>query len=206
MTIVQDAFIIPDDIATGVATGLYRRIGSVVRYASGPNKGQIVKHLEPINLNATRQASGLGAKVLRFAVQHRKGVAIVSSVAAATGLVVFCFNEWKNREPEVLTVFRSVLKEYIDAIRSGDMDINKINALRKALENLKKHKDYESISLQLTAEEIELLMERVLNYTLKLAENNSVVVPVDRMNKSNNVLINLQGYLEEQKRVFEIAV
>ena len=45
MAIVQDAFYIPDDIATGLATGLYRRIGSIVRYAVGPNKGQIVKHL-----------------------------------------------------------------------------------------------------------------------------------------------------------------
>ena len=43
MAIVQDVFDIPDDIATGLATGLYRRIGSVVRYAVGQNKGQIVK-------------------------------------------------------------------------------------------------------------------------------------------------------------------
>lgn len=42
MAIVQDVFDIPDDIATGLVTGLYRRIGSVVRYAVGPNKGQIV--------------------------------------------------------------------------------------------------------------------------------------------------------------------
>ena len=41
MTVVQDAFYIPDDIATGLATGLYRRIGSVVRYAIGPNKGKL---------------------------------------------------------------------------------------------------------------------------------------------------------------------
>lgn len=29
MAVVQDAFFIPDDIATGLATGLYRRIGSI---------------------------------------------------------------------------------------------------------------------------------------------------------------------------------
>ena len=28
MAIVQDAYFIPDDIATGLATGIYRRIGS----------------------------------------------------------------------------------------------------------------------------------------------------------------------------------
>ncbi len=47
MAVVQDAFFIPDDIATGLATGLYRRIGSVVRYATGPNKGRIVKAFRP---------------------------------------------------------------------------------------------------------------------------------------------------------------
>lgn len=52
MAIAQDAFFIPNDIATGLATGIYRRIGSVVRWATGPNKGQIVKHLNPIDLPA----------------------------------------------------------------------------------------------------------------------------------------------------------
>lgn len=52
MDIAQDAFFIPDDIATGLAAGIYRRIGSVVRWVTGPNKGQIVKHLKPIDLTA----------------------------------------------------------------------------------------------------------------------------------------------------------
>lgn len=50
MAIAQDAFFILDDIATGLETGLYRRIGSVVRCAIGPNKGQYVKHLQIITL------------------------------------------------------------------------------------------------------------------------------------------------------------
>ena len=38
MAIVQDVFDIPDDIATKLATGVYKRIGSVVRYAVGPKR------------------------------------------------------------------------------------------------------------------------------------------------------------------------
>ena len=72
MPVVQDAFFIPDDIATGLATGLYRRIGSVVRYAVGPNKGQIVKHLKPIDLKAAEEAQGLGVKALKFVKQHNR--------------------------------------------------------------------------------------------------------------------------------------
>ena len=76
MPVVQDAFYIPDDIATGLATGLYRRIGSVVRYAVGPNKGQIVKHLKPIDLKVAEEAQGIGVKALQFVKEHKKGTII----------------------------------------------------------------------------------------------------------------------------------
>ena len=72
MAIAQDAYFIPDDIATGLATGIYRRIGSVVRWATGPNKGQIVKHFKPIDLPAAEQVQGVGAKALQFVKQHKK--------------------------------------------------------------------------------------------------------------------------------------
>lgn len=64
MAVVQDAFFIPDDIATGLATGLYRRSGSVVRYTTEPNKGRIVKHLDPVNLKPDGQAQSISVKVL----------------------------------------------------------------------------------------------------------------------------------------------
>lgn len=72
MAIVQDSFFIPDDIATGLATGLYRKIGSVVRYAVGPNKGQIVKHLQPVNIKTAEQAQGVGSIAFQFVKQHKK--------------------------------------------------------------------------------------------------------------------------------------
>ena len=62
MAIAQDAFFIPDDIATGLATGIYRRIGSMVRWATGTNKSQIVKHLKPIDLPAANRCRALVLK------------------------------------------------------------------------------------------------------------------------------------------------
>ena len=53
MTVIQEAFDIPDDIMTKILTGEYRRIGGVVRYAGGSHKGQIVKHLDPVELKTT---------------------------------------------------------------------------------------------------------------------------------------------------------
>ncbi len=205
MAIAQDAFYIPDDIATGLATGLYRRIGSVVRYAVGPNKGQIVKHLQPIDLKAAEQAQGLGAKALQFVQHHKKEVGIAAIGAAVVGVGIWGYNKWKNHEPKVLTEFRAALKTYIDAIRNGNMDIDKINGLMEALEALKQHKDYEKISIQLSAEDLEVLVGRIYDYTIKLAADNAVDLSDEELNPNNGAIINLQSYLKAQKRIFEEA-
>ena len=205
MAIAQDAFYIPDDIATGLATGLYRRIGSVVRYAVGPNKGQIVKHLQPIDLKAVEQAQGLGTKVLQFVQHHKKEVSITAIGVAVIGAGIWGYYKLKNHEPKALTEFRAALKTYIDAIRIGSMDIDKINSLMKSLEALKKHKDYEKIKIQLSAEDLEVLVGRIYNYTIKLAADNAVELSNDELNLNNGAIINLESYLKAQKRIFEAA-
>ena len=209
MAIVQDAFYIPDDIATGLATGLYRRIGSVVRYAVGPNKGQIVKHLKPIDLKTAEEAQGIGVKALQFVKQHKKASIIIMVGAAAVGAGAWAYNTIKNREPKVVTDFRASLKVYIDAIRAGNMDVEKINNLMGALEELKKHKDYEKISIQLTSEELGVLVGRIYEYTIKLAKDNDVDLREEELNtadmKNAGTFINLQNYLKAQKIIFEAA-
>lgn len=209
MPIVQDAFFIPDDIATGLATGLYRRIGSVVRYAVGSNKDQIVKHLKPIDLKAAEEAQGLGVKALQFVKQHKKGPIVAVIGAAAVGTGVWVYNKVKNHEPKVVTDFRAALRVYIDAIREGNMDIDKIDKLMVRLEELKKHKDYEKISIQLTTEDLEVLVGRIYDYTIKLAKDNDVELTEDELRtsraKNTGTIVNLQNYLKAQKRIFEEA-
>ena len=204
MAVVQDAFFIPDDIATGLATGLYRRIGSVVRYATGPNKGRIVKHLDPVNLKAVEQARGIGVKTLQFVKQHKKGtiITVVSAAAIGTGLVIY--NKIKNHEPKVLMKFRVALRAYIEAIRKGNMDSDKINDLMECLGALKEYKDYDKISIQLTTEELEVLVGRIYDYTVKLAKDNDVELSDEDLLQKNNsdTIINLEMYLKAQKRIF----
>lgn len=205
MAIAQDSFFIPDDIATGLATGLYRRIGSVVRYATGPNKGQIVKHLRPIDLKTAEQAQGVGVKALQFVKQHKKGTIIVAASTAVIGTGIVVYNKGKNHEPKVVTEFRANLKTYVDAIRNGNMDIDKINNLMNSLEALKADKNYSKISIQLTSEEIEVLVGRIYEYTLKLVRDNEIEVTEDEIGSKKDAIINLQSYLKLQKRIFEEA-
>ena len=207
MPVVQDAFYIPDDIATGLATGLYRRIESVVRYAVGPNKGQIVKHLKPIDLKVAEEAQGIGVKALQFVKEHKKGTIITVAAAAVVGTGAFVYSKVKNHEPKVVTEFRTALRVYIDAIREGNMDIDIINNTMDALEELKQHKNYEKISIQLATEVLEVLVGRIYEYTIKLAKDNDVELPEDELRTSHaktvGTIINLQNYLKAQKRIFE---
>lgn len=207
MPVVQDAFYIPDDIATGLATGLYRRIGSVVRYAVGPNKGQIVKHLKPIDLKVAEEAQGIGVKALQLVKEHKKGTIITVAAAAVVGTGAFVYSKVKNHEPKVVTEFRTALRVYIDAIREGNMDIDIINNTMDALEELKQHKNYEKISIQLATEDLEVLVGRIYEYTIKLTKDNGVELPEDELRTSHaktvGTIINLQNYLKAQKRIFE---
>ena len=207
MAIVQEAFDIPDDILTGLATGLYRRIGSVIRYASGPQKGQIVKHLKPVDIKTAEEAMSIGEKALRFVKVHKKGalITIVATTTVSAGALIY--NKVKNHEPKIVAEFREALRVYIDAVRDGNMDINKIDKLMAALDKLKSHKDYEKISIQLTTEELEVLVGRIYKYTIKLGQDNDVQLLSDELNtaemKNSEAISSLRNYLKAQKRIFE---
>lgn len=200
MAIVQEAYDIPADIMTKILTGKYRRIGSVVRYADGANKGRIVKHLKPVDLKAAEQAQGIGAKALQFAKSNKKALIIVG---IGTGIVAGIYHKINNREIEVVTRFRDALEDYICAIRTGNLDMEVIDQLMTAMEELKKYRDYEKISIQLSTEELDVLVNRIYVYTMKLAKDNSVELTDVEQGASGSAIINLQNYLNTQKRIFE---
>lgn len=205
MPIIQDAFFVPEDIATGLATGLYRRCGGVIRMAEGTDKGKIVTFLDSANLNAVEQAQGLGTKALQFVQDHKKTAGIAAVGIAIVSAGALGYYKWKSHEPKVLVDFRAALKTYIDAIRNGDMDLNKINTLMDALDALKTHKNYKKICIQLTAEDLELLVGHIYDYTVKLAHDNSVALSSEDLKQNSDTIINLLSYLDVQKRIFESA-
>ena len=205
MAIVQEAFDIPADIMTKILTGEYRRIGGIVRYAVGPKKGQIVKHLDPVDLKAAEQAKGIGAKVLQFAKNNKKGLMIGGAIAGAAAAGGYIYYKVKTHEPAVVTKFRAALRTYIAEIRKGNLELDTIDALMSALDDLKKHKDYEKFKITLSTEDLDTLVNRIYEYTLRLAANNKVELTEEERSRSDNSIMNLQKYLRTQKRIFEEA-
>ncbi len=192
MAIIQEAFDIPDDIAIGLASGLYRRIGGVVRYAVGENKGQIVKHLKPVELTKDQDAAlSMAEKALQFGRQHKKlmvGAAAVAGIAAAGGGIYAGVTVHKRNR------FQKAFKRYIDAIRSGELNVEIIEDLESALSNMK--------TVNMKASELSLLVGHIRDYTLKLAENNNIDVDIK---KTDTPIIELKQYLEMQKRILKTA-
>ena len=205
MAIVQEAFDIPADIMTKLLTGEYRRIGGVVRYAIGPKKGQIVKHLDPVDLKVAEQGKGIVVKALQLAKKNKEGLIIGGAIAGAAAIGGFIYYKVKTHEPAVVVEFRAVLRTYIAEIRKGNLELDTINALMSALDELKKHKDYEKFKITLSTEDLDTLVNRIYDYTIRLAENNKVELTEEELSKTDNSILNLQNYLKTQKRIFETA-
>lgn len=74
-----------------------------------------------------------------------------------------------------------------------------------ALDALKEHKHYEKLRIQLITEELEILVGRIYEYTVNLAEDNSVTLSDADLRRNKNAIINLEAYLDTQKRIFESA-
>ena len=207
MAIVQEIFDIPEDIMIKLNIKEYRRIGGVVRYACGPKKGQIVKHLEPVNLKEALDVQGIGVKAIQFAKNNKKAII----VGIGTGIAVTVagiYNKLKNREPKVVIEFRKALKAYIDAIRKGMLEIEIIDNLRYCLDDIKNHKDYEKIRIQFYTEEIGILINIIHQYTEKLAKDNVIELTDEEKLITSNVntdILNLQDYLKVQRRIFDAA-
>ena len=208
MAIVQEAFDISEEILSKILTGEYRRIGGVVRYAVGPMKGQIVKHLDPVNLKATEKGRGVGEKVIQFAKQNKKAIIIAGIGTGIAVAGVGIYNKVKNKEPRLVTEFKLALKDYIEAIRKGALELEIIDTLMICLEDIKKHKDYEKINIQLSTEEIGILINNIHVYTEKLARDNSIELTEEEKNiksSKGSYIINLEDYLKVQRRIFEVA-
>lgn len=70
---------------------------------------------------------------------------------------------------------------------------------------MKADKNYSKISIQLTSEELDVLVGRIYEYTLKLASDNEIEIAADDLEEEKDVIKNLQSYLKVQRRIFAEA-
>lgn len=183
-------------------------MGGVVRHAIGPNKGQIVKHLKPVDLKVAQEAQGVASKALQFAKNNKKVLIVVGVSAGIAAAGDGIYYKIKNTEPVVLKEFKKAFREYLNAIRAAKHSEDIIDTMMLSLENLKSHKDYEKFQIQLSAEDLNTIVSKVFEYTKKLAADNNIELDNNDLfgdTSDSNTIIALEFYLNLQKHIFNAA-
>ncbi len=199
MSVVQEAFYIPNSIMESISNGEYIRDGGTVRHAIGSKKGQIVTLLKPVEVSIKEQAKILGENLWNYGKSNKK---VVYISGAAIFLVGGCYYKFIYKEPKVIVDFKVNFKEYIAAVSSGKMNLDLINNLLLSLVELKNHKKFEKFKIKLAAEDIENLINHIHGYTIKLVEDNKMNIDLNELSY-DSTYNNLASYLNIQKDIFE---
>ena len=77
--------------------------------------------------------------------------------------------------------------------------------MEDSLYALKQNKNYNKYVIKLTADDIEVLVNKIQEYTIKLAKDNDLDLLDFNKDKSDDTIINLERYLTIQKKIFEVA-
>ena len=99
--------------------------------------------------------------------------------------------------------FKNALQAYLDEIHVGNLDIQTIENLITALDDLKSHKDYDTYKIGISVEDMDLLIEKIHDYTINLANNNQIALTEQECRRTDDFITNLQNYSKIQKRIFE---
>ena len=199
MAIVQEAFDIPDEVMKKLISGEFQRFGGVVRYAVGPKKGRIVKLLNPVKLEAKKQAMGLGGKAVKLLRTNKKARMAAGAVAGAC----IVYGAWSHRKTKPAAVFKKLLKIYLAEIKQGTLEKDTIDEMLEALDEMEKKDVANKVRISLSAEEVSVLLRQIPDYTIRLAEMNNVDLTDDEKSMENNSIVYLRKYLKTQKRIFE---
>lgn len=208
MAVVTEAFDVPPEIAANIAKGLYRRTGGVVRWAVGTNKGQIVKHLKSVDVARVEQAKSVGGKLFQVAKQNKVAIAVAVVAGVATSAGAFLYRKVIHRGHPSVVQFRVAFSDYLASVREGNLQLAQITELQQALTTLKEFEGYREAVVQLTADDLEALVDIVRQYTEQLATLNHVDLP-ERHRRwlfgNPDTLTLLDGYLTNQQMIFEKA-
>ena len=221
---VQVLFSVPPDIVEGLNSGVYKLFGGVVRNA----KGEIVCHLkdalvvgEKSQMAVQQTAQAANAKSLfattgSLAAKSKVGIGIgIGLAVVATGIGIYKLVTTKKQEkassqevPEEVQRFNIALNDYIQALRQGQLTLEKVSALSEAIEQIKKKEDAGSIKIELTVEQIDSLVGLITLFTKEFAKaNNYPINEMDILPDANmrGKLTFLQKNLAIQQKIMQAS-
>lgn len=199
MAIKQVAFDIPLEIQEKLLSGEFIRYGGIVRDKSG----RIIAHLKEIVPQSAKNS------IVSFLHKNKTAI-IIASIAVvlttAAGITYVVVKNKKNNEdesiPTFIADFNEAFEQYLKSIKTGTVDVDKINNVISSLSEIQQKCDDGKIKIDFSIENLNELVDIIKNYTIQLANANSIEIK-SLDNNNTNKMVQLQHYLEVQKQVFD---
>ena len=202
----QSTFIIPPEIEAGILSRDLVRYGGVVRNLSG----QIVKHLDEVELRAGDEKAAVGVAALLKKPQ----VLIPTLAVAAAAVGGISFASARRRKlavvPESVERYNASLRAYLEAVQEGRLDAGIIDLLISDLNAVVAYSERNGsdICLDFSTEQAAILVTLVVDSTKQLAEANSVdlrELHEKAPASDGGAVVDLRRHLEMQKKIFADA-
>lgn len=204
MPIIQVHLDVPDEVFKKLLTGEYTRNGGVIRRANGSQITNLLQDAKPNTYNS----SSIKKRAIEFALNNP--ILIKEVLKTGKVIVTGLYKKGKNNhQTSVLSkTFKENLTTYLIAVKEGSITIEILTDLINSLDDLKMHSDNKKINLSLSFDELDIIGNLLYEYTNKLAADNDVtVIETENLTpfQQDKAIINLQYYLETQKRIFELS-
>lgn len=221
-TVIQVPLEVPPEIMEGIQRGIYNLFGGVVRNLDGTivkllddaSTADAVEHVATAVQKAVKNSSAqlknpwvIGVTLVGTVVVAAVAVAVVRGKKKASTQVAS--SDEHADEPAVpasIIGYRSSLRAYLDAARSGTLSTVIISDLLDATDAIKLSSDADEVTVDFEAEESQALVSMVVGYTRSLADANSLdlndlLPPSD----TDGTLGELLRYLKAQRTIFAQA-
>lgn len=141
-------------------------------------------------------------------LKDNKGIAIgagIGIVVLASVIFYVIHHRRKTSEPQEVTELREAMQKYLTEGQQGKLTLETITGLIASLDNIKEYTGDETIMIELSAEDIEIMVRQIYDHTIHLAELNKINLTEEESHPGSNSIQDLQLHLMTQKRIFETA-
>jgi hypothetical protein len=199
--VIQPSLFIPEDIRLGLLSGLYVRIGGVVRNAKTMALVKLLEDAGPAMGKGELAQGAIGAG--RFIKKHW-----VVPVAVAAGAGVTAFGVWVYTKPvrDCSAKYRVALSDYLEAISSGTEVNEKVAVLLAVFEEMQLLQSKRRFTWFFPQQTFGDLRNLLSTYTDKLAEANHVEhpqLPQLESGEGDGLIDEIEQYLQAQKNILD---
>ena len=200
MPVVPIYLNIDDKTYQGIKAGTLELYG----LAKNVNTKRVAKHI-PTVADATKESA---SKAIDFVRAHQKETFIISGALIVGGTIVSTIGYIAHcKQRKLDKQFGLALQKYLDAARSGTLNLDILNNVIRSIEAIEKNTQKKSINLNISAVQFSDLINCIFDFTKRLAEaNNFNTISINRPKYlKKKTSDDLKYYLNMQKQIFEQA-